>query len=40
MKLGFEKNTEYEELLHGWESQKLNFRYDPPAAFLTETKLE
>ena len=33
MKLGFEKNTEYEELLHGWESQKLNFRYDPPAAF-------
>lgn len=30
MKLGFEEITEYEELLHGRESQKLNFRYDPP----------
>ena len=33
LKLGIKEITEYEELLLGWESQKLNFRYDPPAAF-------
>ncbi len=30
MKLGFEEITAYEDLQHGWESKKLNFRYELP----------